>query len=56
MPLVSRQDLPSAPERAFILHGVLSKEECDAYVIATEAAGYRSLEKVQQLNNLLFNL
>ncbi len=44
--VVTRQDFPSAPERAFLLHGILSPEECDFYVKSTETVGYKSLEKV----------
>ncbi len=47
---VTRQDLPALPERAFLLHGLLSKEECAYYIKATQTAGYRSLEDVSVFN------
>lgn len=43
---VTRENLPNAPEHAFLLHGILSSKECEDWVRATESTGFTSLEKV----------
>ena len=34
-----KEEIPGVPE-AFVLHNVLTKEECDAYIQVTEQLGY----------------